>query len=351
MILVTAAASVWLHKALISTAAAESEQQPAEEQTPIVEQPPAPTLLQTGQPQSTTPLETKPVNTIFTWTPTGVGDVQDVYSIRVATDPTTDTVTGELTTGLVSKADNLTTASFDAHDLPEGAYYWQVRSCSSAAPLVCHDWSVIWTLRVDSTVPTLPTAKFTSEPYSQTVSFAGTAEALSTVTVATGDQLCQATVLEDGTWECTFEGDFDYGDYTATIKATDKAGNDSPVVPLDFSVKELFVAPVITQQELPPVLDIVPVDETPENKVEQKPTVAVIDVVNKGTETEAAIATPTAVIKPLSTEGGIVQSSENGWQILGLPWFLWAGSAAGIAGASWAFGVPIPRRLSSILSL
>jgi len=351
MILVTAAASLWLHKALVPTAAAESEQKPAEEQVPAVELPPAPTLLQTGEPQSTTPLETKPINTIFTWTPTGVGDVQDIYGIRVATDPTTDTVTGELTTGLASKADNLTTASFDAHDLPEGNYYWQVRSCSAAAPLVCHDWSAVWQLRVDATLPVEPTAEFTSAPYSQTVSFAGIAEALSTVTVAVGDKLCQATALEDGTWQCTFEGDFDYGDYTANITSTDKAGNESPVVILDFSVKELFVAPVITQQELPPVLDIVPVDETPENKVEQKPVVAVIDVVNMGIETEEAIATPTAVIKPLSTEGGIVQSSENGWQILGLPWFLWAGSAAGLAGASWAFGAPIPRRLSSILSL
>lgn len=351
MILVAAAASLWLHKALVPTAAAEPGQQPAEEQAPAVEQPPAPILLQTGEPQSTTPLETKPINTIFTWTPTGVGDIQDVYSIRVATDPTTDAVTGELKTGLASTADNLTTASFDAHDLPEGAYYWQVRSCSAAAPLVCHDWSAVWSLRVDATAPAEPTAEFTSAPYSQTVSFAGTAEAMSTVTVVVGDKQCQTTVLEDGTWQCTFEGDFEYGDYTASIKSADKAGNESSVLALDFSVKELFVAPVITQQELPPVLDIVPVDETPENKVEQKPAVAVIDVVNIGAETKEAVATPTTAIKPLSTEGGIVQSSENGWQILGLPWFLWAGSAAGLAGASWAFGVPVPRRLSSILSL
>jgi hypothetical protein len=106
-------------------------------------------------------------------------------------------------------------------------------------------------------------------------------------------------------------------------------------------------------EALPPVLDTVPVDETPENKTVQQPTTAVIDTVNIAANTTPVEADDVAapVVKPLSTEGGIVQSSENGWQIFGLPWFLWAGSAAGITGAVWAFGVPIPRRLTSILSL
>lgn len=350
MVVATAAASLGLHKSLVLSVAAEPEQVPAEEQTPLTEQQPAQILLQTGEPQSTTAAETKPAETILRWTPTGVGDVQDTYDIRVATDPAVDPAKNELTTGIIKTADGLTSAEFDARDLAEGIYYWQVRSCSAAIPSACHDWSAVWTLQVDATVPGAPTVEFTSEPYSQTVSFAGTAEAAATVTAAVGDKTCAATVGEDGTWSCTFEGDFEYGDYTATVKTTDTAGNVSPDVLLDFSVKELFVAPVITQAELPPVLEIVPVDETPENKVEQKPVTSVIDVVNVGAATDENLDTPTVPIKPLSTEGGIIQSSENGWQILGLPWFLWAGSGAGIAGAFWAFGVPVPRRLTSILS-
>jgi hypothetical protein len=99
---------------------------------------------------------------------------------------------------------------------------------------------------------------------------------------------------------------------------------------------------------LPPVLNIVPVDETPENKVFQQPETAAIDVVNTSADKTDSHA---ALVKPLSTDGGIVQSSENGWQVFGLPWFMWVGSAAGIAGACWVFGVPFPRRLTSILSL
>lgn len=351
MVAVTATASLWLHKSLVATVAAEPDQMPAEEQAPLAEQRPAQTLLQTGEPQSTTAAETKPADTILRWTPTGVGDIQDTYDIRVATDPTVEPAKAELTTGVVKTADRLALAEFDARDLPEGLYYWQVRSCSAALPSACHDWSAVWTLRVDATVPAAPTVEFTSEPYSQTVSFAGTAEAATTVTVIVGDKTCIAIVGEDGTWSCTFEGDFEHGDYAATVRTSDTAGNASLDVSLDFSVKELFVAPVITQAELPPVLDIIPVDETPENKVEQKPVTAVIDVVNTGTTAEQDALTPAVAIQPLSTDGGIIQSSENGWQILGLPWFLWAGSGAGIAGAFWAFGVPVPRRLTAIFSL
>jgi len=351
MVAVTATASLWLHKSLVPTVAAEPDKVPAEEQAPLADQQPTQTLLQTGEPQSTTAAETKPADTILRWTPTGVGDVQDMYDIRVATDPTVDPAKGELTTAMVKTVDGLVSAEFDARDLPEGVYYWQVRSCSAALPSACHDWSAVWTLRVDATVPVAPTVEFTSETYSQTVSFAGTAEAATTVSVTVGDKTCTATAGENGAWSCTFDGDFEYGDYTATVRTADTAKNVSPDVLLDFNVKELFVAPVITQAELPPVLDIVPVDETPENKVEQKPVTAVIDVVNTGTATDQDISTPTVAIKPLSTDGGIIQSSENGWQIFGLPWFLWAGSGAGLAGAFWAFGVPVPRRLTAMFSL
>lgn len=354
MIAAAAVASLGLHKTLVPTVSAEPEVQPAEEQAPPAEQQPALTLLQTGEPQTVTPTDTKPTDMIFRWTPTGVGDVQDMYGIRVTSDPTTNPVTGELTTGVLKTADGLTAAEFDAKDLPEGTYYWQVRSCSAAVPLACHDWSQVWTQHVDATAPAAPTAEFTSQAYSQTVSFAGTAEPAATVTVSVGDKACAVVVLEDGTWSCTFTDDFDYGDYTASIKAADKAGNESPIIQTDFSVKELFVAPVIAIEELPPALNIVPVDETPENKVEQKPVISVIDTVNMGTVEQPvapSVTAPAAPIKPLSTDGGIIQSSENGWQIFGLPWFLWAGSAAGIAGAFWAFGVPVPRRLTSMFSL
>jgi hypothetical protein len=348
MIALTAAVSLSLHKTVVHTAAAEPEQKPVTEEqvTPTVQLQPA--LLQADTPQSTTPIDTKPADTILRWTPTGTGDVQDAYNVRVAMDSTIDPLSHELTTNVQKNPNGLTAAELDATDLPEGTYFWQVQSCSTTVPATCNAWSEVWTLQVDATPPLEPTARFTSEMYSQTVSFAGTAEAATAVSVIVGDKTCTTTALEDGTWSCTFAGTFDYGDYTASIKAADKAGNESPSVMQDFSVKELFVAPVIAPEELPPVLNIVPVDETPKNTVLQQKDAATIDVVNPTNDKTILVEAP---VKPLSTDGGIVQSSKNGWQVFGLPWFMWAGGGAGLAGAWWAFGVPLPRRLTSIVSL
>lgn len=358
MVAATAAATLFLHKSLTHSAAAESDQKPVDgQQTTTVQpqDPAAPTPLQTGKPNSTTATDVKSVNAFLTWTPTGVNEVQDVYNVRVATDPTVDLATGQLTTGIVKSSEApLTTAQFDVTDLPEGTYYWQVESCSAAAPLICNGWSDVWALKVDNTAPVDPTIEYTGKPYSQTVSFAGTAEAAASVTISAGadDKTCVTTAAADGSWSCTFTDEFAYGDYTANVTAADKAGNQSAVIPLDFSVKELFVAPVIAMEALPPVLDIVPVDTTPENKTIEQPQIAKIDAVNMSPDTTPPVppATDAPTIKPLSTDGGVIQSSENGWQIFGLPWFIWLGSGAGIASAMWAFGVPLPRRLTSFLS-
>lgn len=360
MVLATATASLFLHKSLTHGAAAEPEQKPVDGKIAAPERPQTTatttTTLQTGKPQSTTPTDVKSSAAMLTWTPTGAQDVQDTYNVRIATDATPDPLTGQLSTDVVKTSDvPLTSATFDATDLPEGTYYWQVESCAAAAPLLCNGWSDVWTLHVDNTPPADPTAEYTSERYSQTVSFAGAAEALATVAVNANDKSCTATAAADGTWSCTFPDEFAYGDYTATVTATDKAGNQSTAVPIDFSVKELFVAPVISVEALPPVLDVVPVDPTPENQTVQPPQIAKIDTVHMAPITTTAIMPAVddapVTVKPLSTDGGIIQSSENGWQIFGLPWFLWIGGGAGIAGAMWAFGVPIPRRLTTLLSL
>lgn len=343
MVLAAAAATLSLHKTLTPTAAAEADIDPVmEEQTEL-----EPLTFTAGTPASTTPSDVKPTDAILKWTATGTGTQEDTYDVRLAASNEVDIDTGELTTPVHSE-NGLTVPQYDATALAlaEGAYYWQVRSCGL---ITCNDWSPVWSLIVDGTAPAEPTAAVTSDAYDQTVILAGSAEAGSTVHVTVGDLNCTTMTLEDGTWNCQFSDEFEFGDYAALIKTTDKAGNESTVLMLEFAVKELFVAPQITAEELPIALEIVPVDETPENKVFKQPVTSVIDVVNTGNTDE--LNQPKATVAPLSTDGGIVQSSENGWQVLGLPWFIWLGSMAGITGGWWAFGAPVPRRLGSLLSL
>jgi hypothetical protein len=123
MIALTAAVSLSLHKTVVHTAAAEPEQKPVTEEqvTPTVQLQPA--LLQADTPQSTTPIDTKPADTILRWTPTGTGDVQDAYNVRVAMDSTIDPLSHELTTNVQKNPNGLTAAELDATDLPEGTYF------------------------------------------------------------------------------------------------------------------------------------------------------------------------------------------------------------------------------------
>lgn len=338
MVLAATAALLSLHKNLQYIAAAEPESDPA-----LETQPELPTFTP-GTPSPLTPGDVKPSDATLKWTSTGVGTLEDTYDIRITQTPEVDEETGELLTP-TAVADDLTAAQFDATTFGEGMYYWQVRSCGV---LSCNGWSSAWTLAIDATAP-VPTVEVTSSDYSRTVSLAGTAEASSRVDVTVGESTCTTTADNVGNWSCLFDEEFDYGEYTLSAVATDKVGNVSAATNLEFAVKELFVAPLITTEELPATLDIVPADETPENNVFKQPVTSVIDVVNTGsTEETEQIATGPAV---LSTDGGIVQSSESGWQVLGLPWFIWLGSVAGITGGWWMFGAPVPRRLGTLLSL
>ena len=337
-------ACVFVFNPFRTASAEQTDIPPAEETQPAAE--PQQLLLIDGDPQATSAQQLRRDNAILTWTPTGHDQDQDFYDIRVGTSSETDELTGELTAAPWF-ANGLPDAQYDMKAHPAGTYYWQVRSCGELG--VCDSWSPVWTMNLDDTPPPIPTLERTTGEYDKVVAFTGTAEAGASVNLTVGDKACTAAVAQDGSWNCTFDGEFDYGDYSLTARASDAAGNASTEVIMEFSVIELFVAPQIAPEELPPVLDIVPADTTPENKVYRQPTVSVIDVVNTGTSQpdETAVAAP----KVLSTDGGIVQSSENGWQVLGLPWFLWLGSLGGIAASWWAFGMPVPRRLGSVFSL
>ncbi len=300
-----------------------------ESSTPLDADTPDPQQLQlaTGTPTSTTASDIRLQEAKLTWTPTGMNDTQDSYDVVIAQSGEVNDV-GMLTAEPALSGNNLLTAEFDVSTLNEGVYYWQVTSCAIAE--ACNPWSQVWMVNIDGTAPAQPIAAVTSGMYDKKVVITGSAEVGSKLTVVVQDRLCEAVVMDDGMWTCAFEDEFDYGVYEATVTSTDRAGNQS-VLTLPFSVKELFVAPQITQEELPPVLEVVPIDETVESTVLRQPTSS-LDV-NMGEELAATRERP-ALIVPLSTDGGLVQSSENGWQVLGMPWFLWAG-LGGMLSAGW----------------
>jgi hypothetical protein len=341
MVLLAAVASFGLQKSLSPAASAEAD--PSLAPTAPSSDALMPQLV-SGPPTSTTKTDIAPDNAILTWTPTGTNGQQDTYEVQIA--DSLDPATGQPVDSISHS--KLTVASYDARPLNEGTYYWKVRSCGQ---ITCGDWSSMSTLNVDATAPVAPTAKLTSNQYDQNASFAGTAEAGSVIAVkVAGATTCTTTVAPDGTWSCEATPSLDYGDYTASVTATDTAGNVSPETALDFSVKELFVAPQITQAELPATLEVVTIDSQSENKVLDQP-MSSADAVSMGASKSADSTTRSQPTTPLSTDGGLLQSSQAGWQVLGLPWFMWVGGMTGIGGAWWAFGIPVPRRLGSILSL
>ncbi len=330
MLLLAATASLGLYRALSPVVAAEQDETAVMDSSELQPAPEPPQLqLIDGEPQPTSMQQLRRDNATLTWTPTGTGQDQDTYDVRVGTSGETDPVTKELKTAPWF-ASGLSDARFDMTPHPAGTYYWQVKSCDQL--LLCGEWSEVWTMTIDDVVPLNPTAEVTSDMYDTTLSLAGTGEAGTTIVIAVGTITVEAVVAADGTWTATFDQPFDFGTYEAVVKSVDVALNESPVTLLSFGVKELFVAPQITVDELPVALAIVPVDETHENLVFKQPTTSVIDVANTGDEREDNEAA--AISMPLSTEGGIVQSSQDGWRLLGVPWFLWAG-IGGMLSASW----------------
>ncbi len=300
--------------------------------------------LSPGTPASTTPTDLKPQGAKLTWTATGNGQTQDTYDVRVTRTSETDGA-NNLTGEMVAHAEALASAEFTVDGLPEGPYFWQVRSC--AIEQACNAWSAVYPLTLDGTAPWAPIAAVTSGQYDQTVVITGTAEAFSTISVTAENHACTTQAGSDGVWTCSFEDEFDYGVYVAAVVSSDKAGNQA-TMQFEFKVKELFVAPPIATEELPPVLEIAPAGTTPENKVYQQP-ISIIDSVNSG---EVLVDDEqTAPEALLTTDGGIVQSSENGWQVFGMPWFVWLGSLGSMFAGWWAMGWPMPRRLGSVLSL
>lgn len=317
------------------------ETQPPQE--PPVETPPP---LPLGPPIATSATLFKPADAILSWTSTGIDNVEDSYDIRVAGTPETNAGTQELTTPI--RNDNgLVTATYNITSLADGIYYWQVRSCS--VDLLCSAWSQVWTVTIDGTAPDIPTAEITSGLYDQTVVIAGKAEPSSAVTVTVADKICNAAGDVNGDWSCTFGTSFDYGDYSASVVSTDAAGNQSLAVTIDFTVNELFVAPPITVEDLPLVLTIIPMDTTPENKVEQTPLPVVADTISTAAVESTPVSKPAAIL-PLSTDGGIIQSSEDGWKIMGISWYLWLGGGVGVMSIWWAAGRPGLRWLQGFFS-
>lgn len=295
--------------------------------------------LTDGAPTSTSPADIRLEDGKITWTPTGVAGLEDTYEVMVARKNLAEG-SDRLSEEIVMSPTGLTKAELDLAPLGEGTYYWQVRSCTGGS--ACKDWSAVYTVNVDGTAPGAPTAEVVSGQYDQTVILRGSAEADGRVTIRIGEHACEATVAHDSAWTCTFAEGVEFGDYEAQVVAFDKAGNPSLPFLMELSVKELFVAPPITAEELPAVLEIVPVSAAVENKVFKQP-ISAIDSVNLGNDTTEPIESVLGVAHPLSTEGGIVQSSENGWQLLGVPWFLWAG-IGGMLSAGWFMYAGRPSR-------
>ena len=304
---------------------------------------PEPVVLRDDTPQATSAAELMPAAAFLTWTPTGTGETEDLYDIKIsASDAVNDA--GELSGESAVQASGLTTARFDATTLAEGTYYWQVKACPTVG--ICRDWSVAWKVTIDGTAPEVPQGLATSDMYESTVTFAGLATPGVNVTVTADEQSCEALSDDTGDWACALPESVGYGSYDASITARDAAGNVSVPFVVPFVVKELFVAAPIAEEELPETLKIVPVDETPVSAAVSQPVYSV-DTVNMATPTivTEVAADPPRALQPLSTDGGIVQSSEAGWYVLGMPWFVWAGSVGGLASAWWVFGWPTPRRL------
>lgn len=302
-----------------------------------------------GPPTSRTAATINPTKAILAWSATGEGTTQDTYVLRIAT--TLDEKQHQLVNP-IEHAD-LATTSFDASPLESDlTYYWQVRSCS--VHLVCGDWSPVWSVTTDATAPAAPTAKQASGAHDQTLQLAGEAEPGSAVTMTVNDEsaaTCTANADTRGDWTCDFAAPLEYGDYTALVTATDAAGNVSSTSTLDFNISELFVAPQITAAELPSPLEITTINpQLTENKVFERPATTVIDTVNMGAATMPTNDTAPPSV-PFSTEGGLIQSSDQGWRVLGLPWFVWLGGAGSLGGVWWALGTPLPRRLGGIFTL
>jgi hypothetical protein len=285
----------------------------------------------------------KPQGAKLTWTPTGNGQIQDTYEVILTR--TAEIESAKLSGESVVPGDNLLVAELSIDGLPESQYYWQVRSCT--VDLACNAWSQVYRLALDGTAPSVPIAAVTSGQYDKNVVITGIAEAKSTVFIAVEEHECTTQAGEDGVWTCAFDDEIEYGAYTAVVTASDKAGNQASTE-LELKVKELFVAPPIAPEELPPVLEVAPADTTPENKVYQQP-ISVIDTVNRGEVLVNDVDQAPASL--LTTDGGIVQSSENGWQVFGMPWFVWLGGLGSMFAGWWAMGWPVPRRIGSVLSL
>lgn len=318
--------------------------QPAD--TPTDDSAPAATEFTPGTPVPTSAPEMKQAGAKLTWSATGTAAIQDTYDVVVTKtsdiDPASGRLSGEPALP-IEQTSHLSMAELDVSSLPDGMYYWQVSSCVNGTP--CTAWSEPVTVIIDALPPATPIAAVTSGKYDQNVAVTGTTDAATSVNVAIGGATCKTTSDTDGAWTCAFETPFEYGTYDASITATDKVGNESPVLEFTFSVQELFVAPQITIAELPGVLEIVPVNDNPENNVFQQPlSVGDTDSTNTIQAGESILSSD---VKALSTEGGVIQSSEDGWRVLGMPWYLWAGLGS-VLSAGWVVSSGRLMRLGSL---
>ena len=304
-------------------------------------------VMPAGPPEATSKSIVKPSDAVLRWSQTATDTIEDSYDIRVASSNDVDINTSALMSPILQQ-DGLVTPEYDVRSLTDGTYYWQVRSCDASN--TCSGWSSVFTVTIDGSVPGTPLGKVSSGVYSQTVTIDGTAEPASTIVITIGERTCNivADSTEKGNWSCTFDSEFEYGDYTALIKSSDAAGNESSPQNITFTVNELFIAPQITIEELPAVLEIVPITSIPENKTELLSVTSSVDPIYTNVKQVAGDSTQSAP-SPLS-DGGIIQPSESGWQIIGLPWFVWLGMGAGVASLLWALGWPSMKRMTTLFS-
>ncbi len=163
---------------------------------------------------------------------------------------TTVVVSGTNDTPICSATPDKTTGDWSCtpdEPLPEGTQTVTVTNVNDNGGYTSEP--VTATITIDSIAPDAPTV---DKPQPGTVvnakpTFSGTAEPGSTVSVKDkdGNEVCSATVGEDGKWECSPSTDLSDGEQTFSVTATDAAGNVSEATEVKVTVDPDATTPAI----------------------------------------------------------------------------------------------------------
>lgn len=255
------------------------------------------------------------------------------FDIRVSkTDLRDDT--GQLTNA-AQQQDGLSELRYVLGSVEETTYYWQVRPCENG---ICADWSTVWQVTIDNTAPTELTVRLDSEPTETTVRLAGSTEPYAEVSIRIDDTTCRTLADSEGAWNCEFDDQFTYGSYSAVATATDAAGNTSTLTELAFTLHEQFIAEQITEELLPETLEIGVIEQTLDKDVVTR---EVPERMSVHTVKDSLEAKPQ---QQASSSVDILETSEEGWKVLGVPWFYWLGGAGGMMGGWWTAAAALGAR-------